>query len=173
MDLYMYKIRTFVSKKPWHSVIVVPCVVPLLVYVSLFTFDVLTAPPTTASASEQATQYLKEHDLPTPPHSFRTDGCTAWVDKTFIYDFYDACLAHDIAYWAGGDKAHKVAADTQFHTDVTALGPLGTHLYAPLVYNAVHYGGDNAMSQLLGSQWGYGYREPVVTPLYIGTDITF
>jgi len=146
---------------------------PVFSYVGLFLFDIFTAPPTTVYAVEKAELYVVENNVDLPLHSFRTDGCTAWPDRIADHDFSQACLNHDIAYWAGGDEALKTRADEALMEEVAVMSTLGAVIYGPLMYSAVKYGGDNAISILIGSKWGYGNIEPEIKPLYIGTNINF
>lgn len=126
------------------------------------TVDVLTVPVLPIDAQTMAFEYLKTNNLPTPPRPFTYDGCTAWPDELPYHKFEVACIKHDIAYWAGGPETLKVVADAQFAIDLHEAGPLGQDVFAPIMYNAVKHGGNNAFSEAIGSNWGYGYNEPII-----------
>ncbi len=115
-------------------------------------------PPPTTADTHAAAAYLAQHDLATPPHAFTHDGCTLFTDRLPYHDFRPGCLAHDIAYWAGGDSALKDEADITLKNAITESGPLG-FLVAPFVYSAVQYLGDSPLTRLRNANWGYGWNE--------------
>ena len=98
------------------------------VYTAHFAVDLFIPAETTAEHRAMAAQYLEEENLPTPDLEFVRDGCTLWPDALFFHDFEDACLAHDIAYWAGGSKERQHAVNVAFKNDVASTGPLGPAL---------------------------------------------
>jgi len=53
-----------------------------------------------------------------PPRAFTTDGCSASPDR----DWGDCCVEHDIAYWCGGSKEDRRAADRRLVACVEAKG---------------------------------------------------
>lgn len=128
-------------------------------YLSMFVVDVLTTPPILLHEQELAEAHLEEHNLPTPQLAFYHDGCTAWPDYLLWHDFREACLAHDISYWAGGSLEQKRAADLALWSDIAHTGPLGAYLFGPIMFVGVHYFGNNWVSELLGSEWGYGWED--------------
>lgn len=129
-----------------------------LLYAVAFVVDVATGETVDATEEALALQYLETTGLPTPPTPFYEDGCTAWPDYILWHDFYDACLKHDIGYWAGGELSRKDATDLAFYEDLKHTGPLGP-VFAVIMYVGVHYGGNNFISYQLGSNWGYGWNE--------------
>ncbi len=121
--------------------------------------DFLTTPPTNESERELARQYLTETTLPTPPRAFTHDGCTLFPDAFPLHNFYDACINHDIGYWAGGDTSTRDAVDLRFYHELKNTGPLSAIFFAPIMYTAVHYFGNNWLSHQIGSNWGFGWNE--------------
>lgn len=86
---------------------------------------------------------------PEPLRPFRTDGCSAWPDSEATQP---CCVEHDIAYWCGGSRALRLAADDAFgecvrdRSQSAALGAwmragvrVGGHPFFPMPY-----------------RWGYG-----------------
>ena len=128
------------------------------VYGVLFAIDVLTVPTTTPEQTALAEEYVLKNQKKLPPTAFYHDGCTAFPDNFPGHDFYSTCLHHDIAYWVGGEEAERQNVNQVFKMEMSETGPLGP-LLAPILYFAVHHGGDNIISELLGSEWGYGWNE--------------
>jgi hypothetical protein len=104
-----------------------------------------------------AKSYLAAQNLPLPPNPFTHDGCTLFFDRIPFHDFRPGCLAHDIAYWAGGDSALKTEADRALQQAAQTAGPIG-YIVAPIIYTGVEYFGDSALTTLLGANWGYGWN---------------
>lgn len=44
---------------------------------------------------------------PLPPLPFVSDGCSCWPDG----DWVECCVRHDLAYWVGGTREQRKAAD--------------------------------------------------------------
>jgi len=129
-----------------------------LVYVSLFTIDALTLGSTTDSERARAMATAAAQSSPLPPRPFYFDGCTGFPDWLPFHNFYEACLNHDIAYWLGGSEADRLETNRRFAEAMKESGPLGW-LLSPVTYYAMHYGGNNFMSQyVLGSNWGFGWN---------------
>jgi hypothetical protein len=119
--------------------------------------DLLIPTDTTEAHQAHATTYLAQHNLPEPDYPFTRDGCTLFPDQLPGHDFYQACLDHDIAYWAGGSEALRHEVNLAFHEAITHTGHLGPVL-APIMYYAVTYLGNNGVSRTVGSHWGYGWK---------------
>jgi hypothetical protein len=128
-------------------------------WVMVLISDFLTTPPTSAAESAAATKYLLATGLPTPPRPFAHDGCTLFPDSLLGHDFYPACINHDIGYWAGGSMEQRDTIDMQFYLELKETGFLGPVFFAPLMYTAVHYLGNNWLSHQIGSNWGFGWNE--------------
>jgi hypothetical protein len=128
----------------------------LVLYGSHFTADLLIPYETTDEHRALAQQYLAEHSLPTPHEPFHTDGCTLFPDWLPWHDFTAACLQHDIAYWAGGSEALQQQTNEEFRTNLHDSGPYG-EFFGTLMYIGVVYIGDNGISRLIDSHWGYGW----------------
>jgi hypothetical protein len=118
--------------------------------------DFYTTPLTSEAELEAAELYLAKTGLPTPPRAFAHDGCTLYPDSLPFHDFQKACLKHDISYWAGGSTELRKATDEDFYRNLQETGPLGSSLFAPVMYAAVRSFGDSWLSHKLGANWGYG-----------------
>lgn len=126
-------------------------------YTAHFAVDLITPMQTSDADQARAAQYLVEHDLPTPDQPFLRDGCTLWPDKLPGHDFNEACLQHDIAYWAGGsDELHR-QTNIEFRYNVAKTGPLGPAL-GVIMAIGVTYFGDNGVSRVINSHWGFGWN---------------
>jgi hypothetical protein len=137
--------------------IVYPIILLAILYTMHFAADLLIPAETTAAHRAQAAAYLATHDLPTPDQPFAQDGCTLFPDQLPGHDFRSLCLKHDIAYWAGGPPERQYAVNQEFRRDVAAVGPLGPILAWPM-YLSVAYVGDNGVSRVINSHWGYGWN---------------
>jgi len=126
-------------------------------YTAHFVGDLLTPMQTTDADRMQAAEYLTQENLPTPPEPFKRDGCTLWPDKLPGHDFNDACLKHDITYWAGGDRAQQKKVNQAFKADITETGPLGP-VFAIIMYTGVTWFGNNGVSRVIDSHWGFGWN---------------
>ena len=86
-----------------------------------------------------------------PPADFVGDGCSSWPDG----DYRECCVAHDRAYFRGGTKAERKAADKQLRDCVRAKG----HKYiSVMMFWGVRIGGVPWLP--LPSRWGFGQKEP-------------
>ena len=140
-------------KLRWY---VYPILFVATVYTAHFAIDLFIPAETTPEHIAMAEQYLEDENLPTPDLAFTRDGCTLWPDALFFHDFKEACLAHDIAYWAGGSVERQHEANVNFRSDVAKTGPLGPAL-GLLMYAGVEYLGDNGVSRTVDSEWVYGW----------------
>lgn len=134
-----------------------PALLLAVLYTGHFATDLLIPTETTDEQREQAAAYLAEHSLPTPDLPFTQDGCTLFPDQLPGHDFRTVCLQHDIGYWAGGSRDRRTAVNQQFYTDLQSVGPLGPVIAWPM-YAAVVYLGDNGVSRIINSHWGYGWH---------------
>lgn len=125
--------------------------------IDIMVIDVLWPAETTKEQELMALQYLEENNLTEPPFRFEHDGCTLFPDRIPGYDFREPCLAHDIAYWAGGPAIYKNRADLAFLEALKHTGRLGAFVFAPLMYSAVTYFGDSWLTNLFDAEWGYGW----------------
>lgn len=87
---------------------------------------------------------------------FTSDGCSLFPDGT-IQDrvlWCDCCLAHDIAYWQGGTKEERLAADRMLRECVYDR----THnkALAEMMYDGVRAGGHPAFPTWY--RWAYGWK---------------
>jgi len=128
-----------------------------VLYTCHFAADLLIPVQTTAEQRALADAYLEQHDLPTPDYEFTQDGCTLFPDRLPGHDFRTVCLKHDIAYWAGGTAERQRAVNRQFREDIATVGPFGPLLAWPM-YIGVVYFGDNGVSRVVNSHWGYGWE---------------
>ena len=81
----------------------------------------------------------------------KSDGCTLAPDGTWR----QACVDHDRAYFYGGSRADRLAADKKLRSDMIAQG--AAPAVAGLYYHGVRAGG----SPLLPSPWKWGYGKTV------------
>ena len=74
--------------------------------------------------------------------SFTSDGCSLFIDGTFENPelWKDCCFKHDIAYWKGGTRDERAAADLAFKKCVERK--TGNSELAELMYQAVRTGGE-------------------------------
>ena len=86
---------------------------------------------------------------------FTSDGCSLFVDGTFEDPelWKECCLKHDIAYWQGGTKEEREAADIAFRECVQKK--TGNAELAELMYQAVRTGGEPYYPTWY--RWGYGW----------------
>jgi len=152
----MLKSRTLYRYTPIRYILY-PLLVLVILYVLHFAGDLLTPMQTSAADRERAAAYVATHDLQIPDKEFARDGCTFFPDKLPGHDFNPACLQHDIAYWAGGPTSLQDTANLQFKDDVSEVGPLGPIL-APVMYSSVAYLGNNGVSRIISSHWGFGWN---------------
>lgn len=151
----MMKTRTL-YRNPVIRILLYPVVLLLILYTLHFTADLLTPLETTAADSAAAADYLEKQNLPTPPMDFVRDGCTLWPDALPGHDFGEACLAHYIGYWAGGSSEQKYHVNQTFKRDIAESGPAGPAL-AIVMHTGVTWFGDNGVSRVISSHWGFGW----------------
>jgi hypothetical protein len=152
----MLKSRTLFRHTPIR-IILYPVVLLLILYVLHFAGDLLTPMQTSSADRTLAAQYLVANELQTPNSVFARDGCTLFPDKLPGHDFDNPCLKHDIAYWAGGPSTLQESANLQFKEDIKGSGPLG-FILGPIMYTSVAYLGNNGVSRIINSNWGFGWK---------------
>ena len=86
---------------------------------------------------------------------FTSDGCSLFIDGSFENPelWKDCCFQHDIAYWQGGTKEEREAADLAFKKCVEKK--TGNSGLAELMYQAVRKGGEPYFPTWY--RWGYGW----------------
>jgi hypothetical protein len=82
-----------------------------------------------------------------PTRPFYTDGCSMWPDG----DLYRCCVEHDVAYWCGGSREDRLAADRRFR----ACAEVADRGQSEWVYLGVRAGGGAWMPAPW--RWGYGH----------------
>lgn len=86
---------------------------------------------------------------------FTTDGCSLFPDRSIAAktDWCDCCLAHDLAYWRGGNAEDRLKADR----DIRACVERKTkdHALAETMYLGVRAGGGPHVNTPF--RWGYGW----------------
>lgn len=83
------------------------------------------------------------------PADFVSDGCSLFPDG----DYRNCCVEHDKAYYFGGTKAERKAADKELKACVRAKG----HKYlAPMMYLGVRIGGVAWLPTPF--RWGFGKK---------------
>lgn len=133
----------------------VSCIVLIL---TLVTAERLTLPKTTSDMITAAELHLSANSKETPSNAFNQDGCSLFIDSFFSHDFSEACLAHDIRYWAGGPAEERKLADIALRRDIAHTGPIGPVL-APIMYMGVRIFGDSFITKAVGANWGYGWNK--------------
>lgn len=93
-----------------------------------------------------------------PPRSFRSDGCTGWVDEWKGVSLYSAGFLHDLKYWAGypGEDVERLVADAELMIDVARL--LRSTQMAETMFHGVRVGGTESLNASFS--WGFGRKVP-------------
>ena len=93
---------------------------------------------------------------PAPLSDFTSDGCSLFPDRSLINndDWCECCMEHDIAYWQGGTKAQRLAADKKLRDCV--LERTGSEALAETMYQGVRFGGSPYFYNWY--RWGYGWN---------------
>jgi len=99
-----------------------------------------------AAAAEWCTARGQPAGPPAVP--FRFDGCSWWPDG----DYRDCCQTHDYAYWCGGPREARAAADDALRMCVARKRG---DAYARLMWLGVRAGGHPIVP--LYFRWGYGH----------------
>lgn len=86
---------------------------------------------------------------------FTTDGCSMWIDgpPKAPYLWRHCCVAHDKAYWVGGEEPLRAAADRALQACIADLAGDGMANY---MYFFVSTGGSPLW--LTPYRWGYGWN---------------
>ena len=84
-----------------------------------------------------------------PLKDFTTDGCTLFPDGKWC----ECCRVHDQAYWRGGTKDEREAADLKLRDCV--LEKSGNKALSESMYYGVRGGGSPAFPTWY--RWGYGW----------------
>lgn len=114
-----------------------------------YRFDPETARAATALAKARCTS-----GAPLPPRPFVTDGCSLSPDGVW----QRCCVEHDMAYWCGGTRAQRAAADEEFRACVARSPGWGVRKIAPLMKLGVRIGGVPWLPFYW--RWGYGHPWP-------------
>lgn len=88
---------------------------------------------------------------------FRSDGCSCFPEGTSEYRdlWLHCCIEHDKAYWRGGTREERLAADRALRNCVAACGKPDI---AELMLLGVRVGG--APWWPTSFRWGYGWPYP-------------
>jgi len=87
---------------------------------------------------------------------FTTDGCSLWMDGPPLYPnlWRHCCVAHDLAYWQGGSKAQRLAADDAIQACILeAAESKGMSNY---MHGMIRWGGSPYWMNTY--RWGYGWN---------------
>ena len=86
---------------------------------------------------------------------FASDGCSLFPDQTIDgrVSWCDCCFNHDLAYWLGGSREDRQAADLALKACV--LEKSSDAQLAELMYQAVRWGGSPYFPNWY--RWGYGW----------------
>tara|TARA_R110000824_G_scaffold336_7_gene2126 strand:- start:35872 stop:36231 length:360 start_codon:yes stop_codon:yes gene_type:complete len=88
---------------------------------------------------------------------FTSDACSAFPEGTLTQNelWLDCCVAHDYAYWKGGTKQERLAADQALKVCVAEAGEPEIAL---LMLSGVRVGGTPYLPTRF--RWGYGWPYP-------------
>ena len=86
---------------------------------------------------------------------FASDGCSLFPDASPLTkkDWCDCCFEHDIAYWKGGTREEREAADIALKNCVAEK--TGNQALASTMYEGVRAGGSPYFYNWY--RWGYGW----------------
>ena len=112
--------------------------------------------PTTQSEIDAAISILSSNNIAIPPGPFVYDGCSLFFDSLPLHDFTEGCFAHDVAYWAGGTKEERKAADRALKDSVAETGPVGMLMQYPF-YIGVRLFGTSFIAHAFNVHWGFGW----------------
>ena len=89
-----------------------------------------------------------------PLKPFTSDGCSLFPDGTYAQQtlWMECCIRHDIAYWQGGTRAQRLAADQALEACVSQAGEPEV---ARLMLAGVRIGGSPYFPTWY--RWGYGW----------------
>jgi hypothetical protein len=143
-------------KRAWLALLVVlvsASVVALTSCTSLSKHTVAPYDRDPARAQElerAAAQWCTDHGEPagSPSVPFRFDGCSWWPDG----DYRDCCQTHDYAYWCGGPREARAAADEELRACVARIRG---GAYGRLIWLGVRLGGHPAVPMYF--RWGFGH----------------
>jgi hypothetical protein len=85
---------------------------------------------------------------------FTTDGCSMFPDGTYEQQslWLECCIRHDFAYWKGGTRDQRLAADKTLQACVSQVGE---PKIAKLMLAGVRIGGSPYFPTWY--RWGYGW----------------
>jgi hypothetical protein len=88
---------------------------------------------------------------------FTTDGCSDFPNGTLSQNtlWLSCCIEHDYAYWQGGTRQERLAADKALRDCVAAVGEPAI---AQLMLAGVRVGGSPHLPTPF--RWGYGWPFP-------------
>lgn len=84
---------------------------------------------------------------------FRSDGCSLSPDGVWAH----CCVEHDLAYWQGGPRTERIAADARLRQCIAQYDPTIADIY----FNAVRTAGSEiemGIPSLAYFRWGYGWK---------------
>lgn len=87
---------------------------------------------------------------------FATDGCSMWIDGPPQYPnlWRHCCVQHDLAYWQGGSKEQRQAADKAI--EVCVLEAADSKGLANYMHGMIRMGGSPYW--LSTYRWGFGWN---------------
>ncbi|MEO0365857.1 MAG: hypothetical protein AAF265_10225 [Pseudomonadota bacterium] len=87
--------------------------------------------------------------------TFASDGCSLFPDRAEALDkeWCHCCLEHDVAYWQGGTREQRQAADQKLRDCVAEA--TGSDALARVMYEGVRTGGGPQFPTWY--RWGYGW----------------
>ncbi len=94
-----------------------------------------------------------------PKEPFVSDGCTFFPDNIGDVDLTAICVEHDYAYWCGGTKEDRLAADIRLYERLCGEG---LYITATIMYAGVRAGGGRYWPYSpmpKRKHWGYGWPQ--------------
>ncbi len=85
--------------------------------------------------------------------NFKSDGCSMFPDG----DYRNCCVAHDVAYFAGGSWTTRWQADKNLYKCVAATKGFQHKIIAPVMWLGVRIGGVHFLPTPF--RWGFGRKK--------------
>lgn len=140
------------TSKIIYGSLILSAIVTLLIVENINTYR------TTDIMKQDAVAYAESLNKDVPPNEFSQDGCTLFPNRLLFHDLRTACLEHDKAYWLGGTKEERKAADIALRETISHTGPIGP-VIGYVMYAGVRVFGDTWLTEKFNANWGYGWNE--------------
>jgi hypothetical protein len=119
-------------------------------------FSILLLSALAQSADAQVLEMHRRIQIRNTLHDFASDGCSMSPDGVVVgrLEFVPCCVEHDVAYWAGGTREQKSAADLRLRQCVQEKS---NEFMADVYYQAVRVAGGPYLPTPF--HWGYGWEK--------------